>query len=410
MMTDSKFPGWNDGGDSGNVTRLPLEITPASLRDPRAIPPRPWLYGTILLRGFITVTVAPGGVGKSQLAMAIALAISSGRKFLGHHIHHQVNSWILNLEDPLDEMDRRLAALMIYHNIGAEEVQGRLFMNSGRDRPLVIAKLSEDGSTVVFPDKDAIIQKGRAAKIGHIVVDPYVRSHELDENSNTQQAAAAAAWAQIADELDCAVHLVHHTRKGAVTDIDASRGAKALTDHARAGLLLSAMPEEEATRLGIPLDVRHSYIRLDDAKANMAPKAEKAKWFHLQPIKLHNETPDYPNGDTVTAIEPWTPPNVFESLDETVANQILDQIDKGLNGVPYAPTARGKNNQRWVGNAVIEALEIEAGPAATIIGTWFKNGLLEDFDYRDKAEGKDRKGVKVNQTKRPGPRGSYGGV
>jgi hypothetical protein len=402
MMTDSKFPGWNDGGGD-NVTRLPLEITPARLRDPRAIPPRPWLYGTILLRGFITVTVAPGGVGKSQLAMAIALAIASGRKFLGHHIHHQVNSWILNLEDPLDEMDRRLAALMIHHSIGVDEVQGRLFMNSGRDRPLVVAKLAEDGSTVVFPDKEEIIKKGRAAQVGHIVVDPYVRSHELDENSNTQQAAAAAAWAQIADELDCAVHLVHHTRKGAVTDIDASRGAKALTDHARAGLLLSAMPEEEATRLGIPLETRHSYIRLDDAKANMAPKAEKAQWFHLQPIKLHNETPDYPNGDTVTAIEPWTPPNVFDGMTDDDANAALDAIDDASKSeAPLTAKATTKNPKRWAGTVLVDMFGMEAGPAGAVIATWMKNGLLEEFTYRDKAEGKDRKAVKVVASKRPG--------
>src|SRR5271170_2089341 len=183
MMSDSKFPGWNSDGGHGNVERLPLEITPARLRDPSIIPPRPWLYGTILLRGFITVTVAPGGVGKSQMAMAIALSVASNKAFLGHHIHKQVNAWILNLEDPLDEMDRRLAALMIHHNIYINDVQNKLFMNSGRDRSLVVAKLGDDGSTVVFPDKEAIIQKGRAAQIGLIVVDPYIRSHELDENS-----------------------------------------------------------------------------------------------------------------------------------------------------------------------------------------------------------------------------------
>lgn len=389
---------------SAKVTQLHLDITPARLFDPRKIPPRPWLYGTILLRGFITVTVAPGGVGKSQLAMAMALSTAIGKGFLGHYVHHRVNSWILNLEDPLDEMDRRLAALMIHHQIPTDEVRGRLFMNSGRDRPLVIAKLAPDGSTVVFPDKDAIIEKGRAAGIGHIVVDPYVRSHELDENSNTHQAAAAAAWADIADQLKCAVHLVHHTRKGAVTDIDASRGAKALTDHARAGLLLSAMPEEEAERLGISKDKRHSYIRLDDAKANMAPKAEKAEWFHLEPIKLHNATEEYPNGDTVTAIEPWKPPSAFENMTDELSNQILDAIDRGMNGTPYAPSARGRTNLRWVGNVVMELLDVETGPASQVVSTWLKTGVLEEFDYRDKTEGKDRKGVKSNMTRRPGAR------
>lgn len=402
-MSD-RYDGWMDAARDSTIIALPpLQITPASLRDPRTIPPRPWLYGTMLMRGFITVTVAPGGVGKSQLAMAMALASATGIGFLGHHIHHRVNSWILNLEDPIEEMDRRLAALMIHHNIDQEHAAGRIFMNSGRDRPLVVAKLSEDGSTVVFPDKDAIIQQGRICEIGHLVVDPYVRSHELDENSNTQQAAAAAAWAQIAGELNCGVHLVHHTRKGAVTDIDASRGAKALTDHARAGLLLSSMPEEEAVKLGIPVEKRHSYIRLDDAKSNMAPRAEKANWFHLEPIKLHNETQDYPNGDTVTAIEPWTPPSAFDDMTDEQANEILDLIDEGPSpGSLFTSRAQGANNSRWVGNIIMQQLGVEKGPASMIVGTWFKNGLLNEVEYHDPEQRKTRKGVKVNHNKRPG--------
>lgn len=403
-MTDKfgDFPTVDEASQS-NVTRLPLTIRPARLVHPSLIPPRPWLYGTILMRGFITVTVAPGGVGKSQLAMAMAMASAVGKPILGHHIHHQVNSWIFNLEDPLDEMDRRLAALMIRHDIAPEELENRMFMNSGRERALTIAKLSPDGTTVVFPDKDAILKEGRAAKIGHLVVDPYVRSHELDENSNTQQAAAAAAWAQIAEELNAAVHLVHHTRKGAVTDIDASRGAKALTDHARSGLILSSMPEEEAGTFGIPKEKRYAYIRLDDAKSNMAPRADKANWFFLDPVQLHNGTPDYPNGDSVTAIVPWTPPSVFEGVSQYQIDEVLDRITDGFApGVPYSPNAQGANNKRWVGTMVMDQLTLNKEQVKRILATWSKNGVLEEFSYHDEATRKDQKGVKVNEAKRPG--------
>lgn len=60
--------------------RLPTEF---SWRDPSTIPPRPWLYGQHLIRKQVSVTVAPGGVGKSSLTICEALAMVSGRELLG---------------------------------------------------------------------------------------------------------------------------------------------------------------------------------------------------------------------------------------------------------------------------------------------------------------------------------------
>src|SRR6185312_5471374 len=89
----------------------PLIAEPARLPDPTAIPPREWLYGTRLIRRFVSVLVSPGGVGKSAYAMGVAVALATGRPILGERVHHQAPAWVLNLEDPLDELNRRLAAL-----------------------------------------------------------------------------------------------------------------------------------------------------------------------------------------------------------------------------------------------------------------------------------------------------------
>jgi hypothetical protein len=246
------------GNNSGLVFRA------ARLPDPTTIPPRQWLYGTQLVRGSVSVLVAPGGVGKTAYSMGIGLALAANRQIFDEKIFQQVNVAVLNLEEPMDELERRLAALMIHHAIDREAVERRYFLYSGDDRRITIAAMSTDGFDIVFPDAEAMIREIQAHEIGVLVVDPFAESHALEENSNSEMIKAAAAWRRIARGTGCAILLIHHVRKGAVTDIDAARGAKALTDSARVGLLLSAMTSEEATEFDVPDDERSPLVPADD--------------------------------------------------------------------------------------------------------------------------------------------------
>ena len=69
-------------------------------RDPATIPPREWLLGTTLLRGYATVLGSTGGVGKTAYAIALALAFITGRKdILDQHVFQTGKAWIITLED-----------------------------------------------------------------------------------------------------------------------------------------------------------------------------------------------------------------------------------------------------------------------------------------------------------------------
>ena len=391
---------WSSGF-AENVAEFPIRAMPARLTAPSAIAPRPWLYGTYLLRGFVSVLVAAGGVGKSMLAMSTALSCCIGKPLLGHYVHAKVNAWIFNLEDPLDEMDRRLAACIMQHGIDPTEIDGALYMNSGRDNRLCVGKVGPDGVTILYPHKEAIIAQCKELGIGVIVVDPFVKSHELDENRNGDMDAAVTAWAEIASQANSAVLLVHHVRKGPVVDIEAARGGKALIDGARVGLTMQSMSDDEAKSLGISAEDRGRYVRLDDGKANLAPKAAKAAWFEIKMVNLGNGTPDYPNGDNVGTLVPWEPPSAFDGLSLEDCNAALDLIAAGLpDGQLYAPSRRGRSNTRWAGNVLMREYEIEEGPAARIVDTWVKNGVLEITKYQH--NGKEYSGVLVVNGKRPG--------
>jgi hypothetical protein len=308
----------------------------------------------------------------------------------------------MNLEDPLEEMERRVAAMMMRHQISADDLRGRLFLHSGRDRRLLMASRSADGFEYMHPDRDAVIAGIRSAEIGCVIVDPYVKSHTLEENSNADMDAAVTAWAEVGEQTGAAILLVHHTRKGAVVDIESSRGGKALTDASRVGLTMAPMTAEEGDQLGVPEGDRWQHVRLDDAKANMAPKAGRAAWFKLEIQSLGNATSEYPNGDHVASIAPWTPPNPMAGITVADINLALDRIAEGPKpGVLYAATRRGRNNDRWVGSVLVDAFGLNDAQASGMLAAWFKSGLLSETTYRDAQERKDRSGVAVDDSKRP---------
>lgn len=384
-------------GDGDNVSRLPLRLQKARPLDPEQINPRQWLYGTALQRRYTTILVAAGGTGKSQLALGMALDLASGRKLFGFHIFERAPVWILNLEDDEDELDRRIAAFRMVHNIAWSELDNYLFVHSGRERPVCMARVDpEDGTTIMFPDKDEMIACIRAGNIGLIVIDPFIRSHQLDENSNPQMDAAVAAWNDIAELTGCSILLVHHVRKGIGGTIEAARGAKALTDAARVGFVLAAMTAEEATEIDIPEGEAHRFVRLDGAKSNMAPAAQ-AIWFEMIERNLGNARPLYPAGDTVSALSRWTKPSAFDALDQPTLAAIFAALRRGPgNEEQFTLTRQGRINGRWAGFAIMQTAGLSEDRATTILDQWARNGVVTGAEYMSAQQRKLRTGIRLD--------------
>lgn len=389
----------SDGRPNGK-----LVLRPARLPDPATIQPRQWLYGTQLIRGYVSVIVAPGGTGKSAYAMGVAIALAARRTLLGDHIFASVNVAYINLDDPMDELERRVAAIMLAHKIRREDIEGRLFLEDCDGHGLTLAAPAKDdnGFYVANPDETALIALIREHSIGVIVCDPFAESHTLEENSNPQMIQAAAVWRRIARATNCAVLLVHHVRKGDATGIDAARGAKALSDSARVGLLMTTMSPAEADEFGILDDDRLAYVRLDDAKRNMAPAA-KARWFHLRSVWLGNTfDPIYPNGDSVGAVVAWKPPDdELAGAPNSELNTALDAIHAGPSpGIRYRVSRQGGANG-WVGNVLCEMFRTSEKEAKRMIAAWCKSGLLYEAEYYHPVWKRRVKGIQVDQSKRP---------
>jgi hypothetical protein len=162
-----------------------LRPTPWVYRDPTTIPPREWLVGTILIRDYATLLGSTGGVGKTAFAVALALTFITGRRdILGLHVFETGRVWLLTLEDDRLELERRIAAAMLKHEIKPEDVVGKLFVNAASERPVLLARPDEDGVFVTCEDA-AYLQAGiQSNGVGLTIIDPLVKSHALTENSN----------------------------------------------------------------------------------------------------------------------------------------------------------------------------------------------------------------------------------
>lgn len=286
-----------DGELPDDVEPDPADFAPTQWKpvDPATIPPREWLFGDILARSFVSVLVAPPGVGKSILTIEVAVSLALKMDLGPFKAHEQAKVWLFNNEDPRLELDRRISAFLLANDIPPERLAPNLFVDTGEERHLLVAKYDEDRNVMRMPVVDKMIQHIERHKIGLLIVDPFIETHGVNENDNGAISAVARMYREIAQKTGCAVWLVHHTRKtpagasaSAPGDADAGRGASALGGVARFTATLFPMSKQDATDLNIPADEKHLYIRFDDGKANLKLKNDEGIWWRKKSVSLGN--------------------------------------------------------------------------------------------------------------------------
>ena len=366
--------------------------------DEASIEPRRWIYAHHYLRSFVSVLASAGGIGKTSLQIVEALAIVTGRPLLGEEVKERTNVWLVNLEDPLSEIQRRVLAAMRHYGIKPAEVEGRLFVNAGRDFSLKFGIQTREG---VLPNTklvEYLCKKIPEKQIGCVFIDPFVGAHNINENDNMAVNAIVAEIRRVADETKCAIGLVHHIRKGNGEDasIDSVRGAGSLIGAARAARVVNKVSEDDAMKLGVDMDKAKGIFRVDDGKANLAPPADKSTYRQMIGVKIDN-------GEWIGVCVPFDLPDEWKGMTDAVVNEMLRMIELGPrtdDGSQEYYSIRPQDKDRFAGRVITTfAFDDPAhmkndGQAKRIIKTWHDKGLIEEFEYRSESQRKDRKGVR----------------
>ena len=333
-----------------------------------------------MIRGEITVLAAPGGVGKTALATGVAIEIATDTVLLGEKIYRAqpLKVLFINGEDGASEIHRRVLAFCLAHahKLGGQNLD-RLYV-AGADDPRVqrlsFLKTTDRNFSMLDQSGFQVLEFAlETLQPDLLVLDPLVAfCGGGNMNDNAVMAQVIRELKRLATKRDCAVLVVHHTRKGADDgNAEGISGASATVNLARRALMPVPMTEDEAKKLGVLPSERFRYFKLVDAKSNLAPRSADSPWYRLNSVELPNpEPPVYPYGDNVQAVQRV---NLLlsQAAPATTDNQkiwdaIIDLVDRGkmIDGksYPYSPSLAGAHNTRSLLDDAMAAVASATAP------------------------------------------------
>lgn len=354
-----------NGRDRGLVVVATAYVLP----DPATLPVRGWIYGRHYIRGATTSTVAPGGFGKTSLALFEALEMVKA----GYCV------WYVSAEDDRIELDRRIAGYGQRHGLLPAQLLERFFVDDKLSFPFKIARVSGRNG-VAFDDERLAAFEAEIARrrIDVVIFDPFISFHYLPENDTASMDALIKRLGDICSRQTMCIELPHHVRKrptgqGEIT-VDDARGAGAIVNAVRSCRVINVMSAIEAQQAEVAADKRAFYLRIDSGKSNMAPP-EKARWCHLASVEIAN-------GDSIGVIEPWEFPAVFNKV--TVAD--VDWVRELVRVRRYRADSRSSD---WLGLELAERFGrniTEQGNIKwinAVLTTWVRNGVIAKAQILD---------------------------
>jgi RecA-family ATPase len=254
-----------------------------------------------LQQGTVGSWISLGGVGKSFLAMELAISVANpnadrylGGFFRQGNLPKPGKVLYFNAEDPADEVHNRFRA--ISERLPPEitrSLEGLIDIPSGYGEFHDLGHL-EPG--IGFNDNYEYIYKPQNsynlevmtiayAYQGYklIIFDTLSRFHSLEENNTGDMGILVKHFEYIAKQSGAAVLFLHHANKSSSREDQsdsqyASRGSSLLTANIRYSASLQVMSPSEAKDFDIPENKRKFYMRYCITKQNYG-LPEHDRWF-----------------------------------------------------------------------------------------------------------------------------------
>ncbi|NCF05031.1 helicase RepA family protein [Kosakonia sp. MH5] len=226
-----------------------------------------------LVAGTVGAIISPGGVGKSMLALQLAVQISCGHDLLNFGKFPTGLATYLPAEDSAAIIHHRLHALGKYLTMQQQQIVAN---------NLLIEPLVGKFPNIISSNwNDFLMKVSEGRRL--VIFDTLRRFHLEDENNSGAMSNVIGKLEGMAADLGCSIIFLHHSNKSAATmgfgDMQqASRGSSVLVDNIRWQSYLAGMTALEAKTYGIADGVRGQFVRFGINKANYGERAPDY-WF-----------------------------------------------------------------------------------------------------------------------------------
>jgi RecA-family ATPase len=234
-----------------------------------------------LVAGTVGSIVAPGGAGKSMLALELSILVATGVDLTGFGCGFESEIGkvaFLAAEDSKNPTQHRLHAM------------GQLLSQSQRKQfaqNFEIRQLTGMQIDIAQPGWHSFVEDMATGR-RLLIMDTFRRFHGFDENDSSAMAHIMSLLEGIGKRTHCAMVFPHHTNKLAAMNSQgdvqqASRGSSVLVDHGRWQMYMSVASKQEAKTLGVAEDERENFVRIGVSKQNYGPPKSNLMWLQRGP-------------------------------------------------------------------------------------------------------------------------------
>jgi len=273
-------------------------------------PPRRWLLEDCLPLGKVGLLVAPGGTGKSQLALQLAIAVATGGTLADWwKVGEKGRVLALFAEEDEEELHRRVSTMLRHLGSTHEtyeweaDLRRNLHIRSMIASDNLMTKVDKDGAVSRTDFVERLCATVRELPdLKMIIVDPASRSRGGNENFAEDATRFVEALELIAKTTGATVLVLHHANKASTKDGEqnqgAARGSSALTDGVRWQMNLANITDKQTDDLGLAEDAKHEYIAAKVTKSNYATaggtvflrRGEQGVLTYHEPSEAHRAT------------------------------------------------------------------------------------------------------------------------
>ena len=332
---------------------------------------------------------------KTAVRYAQAIALATGRNLTDEHVFQRAHVLIVSLEDDASEMRRRVLAARMHFNIPASEVDGWLFLASPGAAGGKLMTTDKNGRAVHGQLSANLEAEIIAHSIDLVLLDPFVKSHGVEENLNSAIDDVAQILSDLAAKYDIAVDVPHHISKGVGDPGNANRGrgATSLVNACRLVSTLTPMSSEEAEAFDVsrggppplrshrPRQGQHHQGR---RRRQVVPPGRRSVGQRNRRLSRRRRGPDR---RAMEAAGNLGRPRQPAAQPDSVC------IDAGMgDGDFYTDGNRTIERSAWqvVHRHAPAKSEVQC---REVIRTWISNGVLVPFDYDSPSTRKRVKGL-----------------